>query len=244
MHQECRSWVWPLVLLSLQATACAGADMPANYVAWPLVELNDSGAWSWFMDERAIIQGDNLIVGSVRAVRDFKDGVDDPNWGNIEVSVWNLQTGATRACVLHKHLEQDDHNGPALLALPDGRILAVYSKHGQETKVYYAHSNPNDPLAWSKPVEFVTPGNAESFGGDSVTYSNLFLLESGQIINFFRGYGHDPNYMHSDDGGENWTYGGRLMRGRDGYSPYLKYAADGAGNHSLCSHRGSPAAVR
>jgi hypothetical protein len=34
--------------------------------------------------------------------------------------------------------------------------------------------------------------------------------------------------MFSDDCGRSWTYGGRLLRGRNGYSPYLKYAFDGA----------------
>lgn len=213
----------------LSSATCLSGDLGNNYVARPMIELNDNGAWSWFMDERAIVQGDNLIVGSVRAVRDFKSGSSDPNWGNIEVAVWNLKTGATHKCVLHQHLEQDDHNGPAFLALPDGRILAVYTKHGQETKIYYSHSKPHDPLAWSKSKEFVTPGKAASFSGDSVTYSNLFRLNGGRILNFFRGVGHDPNYIFSDDNGESWTYGGRLMRGRDGYSPYLKYAADAMG---------------
>jgi hypothetical protein len=33
--------------------------------------------------------------------------------------------------------------------------------------------------------------------------------------------------MYSDDGARTWTYGGRLFRGRGGYSPYVKYAFDG-----------------
>lgn len=54
-------------------------------------------------------------------------------------------------------------------------------------------------------------------------------MPDGRLYNFFRGFSHDPNYMYSDDGGERWTYGGRLLRGRDGYSPYLKYAFDNEG---------------
>lgn len=219
-----------LYCLQMFTAASVGAGYPANYVAQPMVELNDNGAWSWFMDERAIVQDGKVIVGSVRAVRDFDSGKEDPDWGNVEVSVWDLATGETETCVLHRHLEQDDHDGPSFLALPDGRILAVYTEHGMETKVYYSHSAPNDPLTWDESQEFVTPGKAERYGGDSVTYSNLFFLRDGRIINFFRGFGLDPNYMTSADQGASWEYGGRMMRGRDGYSPYLKYAADDEGN--------------
>ena len=48
---------------------------------------------------------------------------------------------------------------------------------------------------------------------------------SGTLIAF----SHDPNYMFSEDNGKTWKYGGRLLYGRDGYSPYLKYAYDGKG---------------
>ncbi|MCA9214779.1 MAG: BNR-4 repeat-containing protein [Planctomycetales bacterium] len=199
----------------------------ADYVAGGLITLNDNGAWSWFMDERAIVDRGRLVVGSVRAVKNYDTGKDDPNWGNVEVAVHDLASGETKTVVLHRHFEQDDHDTPAFLALPDGRYVCVYTKHGVELKVYCHHSAPNDPLMWGNPRIFSSPGQAERFGGDSVTYSNLFRFSSGRIFNFYRGVGHDPNYMYSDDNGQSWTYGGRVMKGRDGYSPYLKYVQDG-----------------
>ena len=39
-----------LALLVLAAVAARTQDYPANYVAATLVQLNDNGAWSWFMD--------------------------------------------------------------------------------------------------------------------------------------------------------------------------------------------------
>ena len=45
-----------------------------------MIRLNDNGAWSWFMDERAIVHDGKLIVGSVRAVGDFKND-RDADWG-------------------------------------------------------------------------------------------------------------------------------------------------------------------
>ena len=48
--------------------AASPEDYPANYVAATLVQLNDNGAWSWFMDPRVIVNEGKLIIGSVRAV--------------------------------------------------------------------------------------------------------------------------------------------------------------------------------
>ncbi len=213
----------------LSATRGSQAEPVHNFVAGQLVELNDNGAWSWFMDERVMVDRGRLIVGSVRAVGTFSSGEADPNWGNVEISVLDIDSGQVATAVLHPHFEQDDHDGPALMVLPDGRYLAVYTKHAVERAVYARHSAPGDPLQWGPPQVIVTPGSDSRYGGDNVTYSNLFRLPGGQIVNFFRGFSHDPNYMVSGDHGSSWSYGGRLLQGRDGYSPYLKYADDGRG---------------
>jgi hypothetical protein len=216
-------------LYLLAATVASAADPPQNYVAGSLIRMNDNGAWSWFMDERVIVHEGKLIVGSVRAVGNFRNA-SDPDWGNVEVSVYDIASGATERTVFHKHFEQDDHNAPAFQPLPDGRYLAVYTKHGVERRIYYRFSEPHKPLVWGPASEFETPGaDAPAFSGDNVTYSNLFRLPSGRLYNFFRGPDHDPNYIYSDDSGRSWRYGGRLLRGREGYSPYLKYSYDGQG---------------
>src|SRR5439155_198083 len=120
---------------------------------------------------------------------------------------------------------------PAFLALPDGRYLAMYTQHGVERRIYYAFSEPHNPLKWGTASTFDTPGGpAQPLRGNNVTYSNLFRLASGRILNFFRGVGLEPNYMYSDDTGRTWHYGGRVAHGTsNGYSPYLKYAFDGVG---------------
>ncbi|HUE82462.1 MAG TPA: BNR-4 repeat-containing protein [Pyrinomonadaceae bacterium] len=210
----------------LAAHIVVAADLPQNYVAGTLVQLNDNGAWSWFMDERAIVHEGKLIVGSVRAIGDFSNN-KDPDWGNVEIAVYDIASGTTQRTVFHRHFEQDDHDGPAFLPLPDGRLLAMYTKHGGERRIYYRFSEPRNPLAWGPAFEFETPGvDSRTFSGDNVTYSNLFRLRSGRILNIFRGPKHDPNYMYSNDSGRTWRYGGRILRGREGYSPYLKYAFD------------------
>jgi hypothetical protein len=199
----------------------------ANYVASALIQLNDNGAWSWFMDERAIVHDGKLIVGSVRSVGAF-GSAKDVDWGNVEIAVYDIASGATKRAILHQHFEQDDHNSPALLPLPDNRLLSMYSKHGQERKIYYRFSEPGNPLAWGQAHEIVTPEkDGAPFRADNVTYNNLFRMETGRIYNFYRGLHLDPNYLFSDDDGKTWTYGGRLLVGKGGYSPYVRYAFDG-----------------
>lgn len=201
-----------------------GPDIEVDFI-----EVNDNGAWSWFMSSRAIVSEGKLIVGSVRAVGKAREDKGAEGWGNVEVSTLDIETGAVGTSVLYPQFEQDDHDAPSLLPLPDGRILAAYAIHGLERVVYTQHSEVGDPLSWGAAQEFVTPGVDSGFGGDNVTYANLFRFPGGRIYNFYRGYESDPNYMYSDDEGETWTYGGRLMEGFDGYAPYLRYAYDGAG---------------
>jgi hypothetical protein len=193
-----RRWHPPHPLAALFCLAVVptlAAAQEANYVAGALVRLNDNGAWSWFMDERAIVSDGKLVVGSVRSVGPFGNS-RDPDWGNVEVAAYDLAAGSARRAVLHRHFEQDDHDSPALLALPGHRLLAMYSKHGQERTLYYRFSEPGDPLRWGEAHEVVTPGkDGGPFRADNVTYNNLFRLESGRLYDFFRGPHLDPNYL-------------------------------------------------
>src|SRR5262249_2118813 len=123
-------WLTSLAGLSLAlvvaVTAQHGGDGYANnYVGASLVRLNDNGACSWFMDPRVVVNEGLLIAGSVRAVGSNQANATDPNWGNVQVSVYDLATGKVNTVVLHPHLEQDDHDAPAFLVRKDGRYLAV-----------------------------------------------------------------------------------------------------------------------
>ncbi len=216
---------WILLPLAMAVAAGAEPRLPEN-----TVELNDNGAWSWFMDERAIVDNGRLIVGSVRANGTFDDK-DRPGWGNVELAVLDIASGKIDRIVLHEKFEQDDHNNPGLMVLPDGRYLAPYSKHSVERRLYWRLSErPGDPYSWTETRSIETPGTpGKAFGGDNVTYTNPFHLtaEPDRIYLFFRGYSHDPNYLLSTDGGESWKHGGHWLVGRDGYAPYLKYTSNG-----------------
>ena len=98
------------LLLITIALATSGAGSQAA------LEVAEDGAWCWFADPRAILVGDHLLSGWVSSGGDIV--VSDRQPG-----------GEATASVLHAALQKDDHANPALLALPDGRVMAFYSRH-------------------------------------------------------------------------------------------------------------------
>ena len=213
------------------ASTCDPIRGTPNFVSGKLIPLNDNGAWSWFMDERAIVHRDKLLVGSIRSTaQSFREGMSQPEWGHCELAVHDLTTRRTDVVVLHPRFEQDDHDGPALHVLPDGRVLAVYTRHSFERRVFWRVSESDDLLQWGPEQVLETPGvDHPPFGGDNVTYSNLFQpsAEGGRVYNYFRSVSHQQNYMFSDDAARSWQYGGMFLKGHQGYAPYFKYATNG-----------------
>ena len=150
------------------------------------------GGWCWYQDPRAIIAHGKLIIG----------GVSGQN-GDLKVSVYDLAANRDLGTVvLHPQFQVDDHNVPALYARPDGGILAVYAKHGNERIHYYRISSPDDYLQWGPEQQFVHNYDAKP----GVTYMNLYYLEQeGLLYNFFRdGPTYNPSFMTSSDHGQTW----------------------------------------
>jgi hypothetical protein len=214
------------VLLCFAVTLTAGGA-PTDSVAGKLIVFNDNGAWCWYQDPRAIIDPANhtMLIGSAAA----PEGQGGPERaGNIELTSYNLKTGDRKTIVLHEHLEADDHNVPALYIRPDGRYLAVFSKHNHDTLTRWRISvNPHDATTWQPELTFDW---ADLIGEDSVTYANLHYLPSEKrLYNFFRGINDDPTIMVSSDAGDSWKYGGKLLTiGKVGYvNGYMRYVSNG-----------------
>nr|WKN37290.1 BNR-4 repeat-containing protein [Tunicatimonas sp. TK19036] len=194
------SSITTIILQSCQGEAAKEKDQN-------IVLLDDNAGWCWFQDERAIIDGNQLLFTNVTS-----KGVNT-------VTRYDLATGERQTVVMNDSTFQtDDHNVGALMVRPDGRYLTVYAGHGDEPKMRYRISTQAGDIS-----EWETEKSANT--GGNTTYSNIYRLSStGKTYNFHRGIGTNPNYMVSDDDGESWKYGGQVFAfpGR----PYVRYASN------------------
>ena len=106
----------------LTAVFTQAALFAQDRVAGHLLLFNDNGAWSWFEDERAIVDRSHrrLLVGSCADSSGFGGSA---RGGDIDVAWLDLDSGRIRTLELHDRLQGDDHDSPALMVRPDGRIL-------------------------------------------------------------------------------------------------------------------------
>lgn len=189
-------------------------------IAGPLIIFNDNGGWCWYQDERAIIQNNTLIISSMAN----GDGINGSmRSGDMEITSYNIPNGESIITSLHKFSPGDDHDTAALLALLNGKVLAMYTNHSTDFLIQYRiTTNSNDTTIWNSEVSYER--------GARITYSNLFFLRSennghGRIYDFYRGEKFNPNYIISNDNGETWSYGGWLIR-KDKERPYIKYTSN------------------
>ena len=214
-----------VILLVAAAGSCGAGE---------IITFNDNGGWCWYQDERAIVHKGRLIIGSV-AHRSGTDGAR--RGGNVQITTYDLDAGRhLGTAVLHEHLLDNDHTTPALLVRRDGRLLAVYSRHGDDALIRYRVSEkPGDPMHWQ-------PERQEQRQAP-VTYSNLFRQDAenagrGRTYNFYRGRDWNPNLVVSDNDGDTWGYVGKLVafQGR----PYVKYASNGVDRIHFVTTEGHP----
>lgn len=57
---------WLAVVATGSLMSATPPAVTNNFVAGDFHVLNDNGAWSWFMDERLMVDNGRLLVGSVR----------------------------------------------------------------------------------------------------------------------------------------------------------------------------------
>lgn len=238
-----QSRCYQTVTCALTALLWAGAIIQTSFAANDVVErpilINDNGSWSWFQDERAIVDtaSGKLLVGSV-ANGSGTGGATRA--GDIEVATVDVVSAAVERFTLHDALQGDDHDSPALIIRPDGRYLAMYGMHvsggeiGQQS-FYRISTSPGDSSSW---------GALQSFDNNSsMTYSNLHYLPNdnggaGRMYDFLRTNNFDPNILISGDQGTTWTYGGKLLtEGGGSDRPYVRYVTGGSRIHLITTER-------
>ncbi len=228
-----------ILFLGLLLATNAAQAQSIDRVDGTLITFNPDGAWSWFQDERVIVVNGKILLGSVASQTQGNLPIAnfDRNPGDIHATTFDPATGKRSYIELHDQLEYDDHNAPAFVRRPDGRILTAYSKHTTGNFIYFRTTvNPNDTSSWGPETTF-TRTDVDATGGNDVTYNNLHYLPAegtgqGRIYDFFRSrtaISWDRHCIYSDDLGTNWIYGGRLT-GQSNVTvrPYTKYADNGS----------------
>ncbi|TNJ43802.1 glycoside hydrolase family 88 protein [Tamlana fucoidanivorans] len=152
----------------------------------------EDGGWCWYQDPRVIISEGKLLIGGLSGQS-----------GDVRLGVYDLtkeQTDST--LVLHKNLQRDDHNVPALYQRPDKSVLAIWAKHASEKIHYYSTSEGTNYLKWGATKQYIHEYDSKR----GVTYMNLYEMKpEGKLYNFFRdGLNFNPSFITSEDYGETW----------------------------------------
>ena len=132
-------------------------------------QLLFDGMWTWFTEPRAVYYNGATYFGWVNSS------------GDIGISKRVHSTGAVTSFTLSAALEVNDHDNAAVHILPDGKIMAIYSKHNDTSgNRYRISANAEDISAWgSEQIVVYTPLPN--------TYSNPhYLSQTGKVYNFVR----------------------------------------------------------
>ncbi len=161
--------------------------------------VTNNGGWNWYVEPSGThiqpgdsfanlyegktvdINGDPITYESNRGYtfqhdKTYMGWVEDG--GDIVVSELDHDTGEYKRVVIHEKLESDDHNNPAVVVLPDGRIMAVYSMHTNESYMYMrVTKNPEDISEWNPEQYYhcqsVTPDDTDVY---NATYPTVFMV--------------------------------------------------------------------
>jgi BNR repeat-containing family member len=196
----------------------------------------DNGMWTWYNDPRAIRYNNKTYIGYINAN------------GAIYVTSYNHTDGSTVTSCLRTFLETDDHDNPALVILPDGRILAFYTKH-PGSMYYRVSTNPEDISSWQTEVDFssinVASQSVGSGWGDGSdhfhSYANVQVMGDGTVYVWWRGTNWRQCVSRCAYTGlgsiANWTAAKEVFYGQHNPGtarPYGKYVGDGNDTIYIC----------
>ena len=207
----------------------AALSLPPDIVTGNLIQFNDNGNWTWYSDERSIVDkaGGKIIVGSDGNGAGMGGSARN---GAIEAAVFDLQSGASKRYTMLASgiLGPDDHNAPAIMLRPDGKYLAQWTGHNQN---YLSYFSDFDGTNWSpySTFDWQALGAATT---DMASYSNPhYLSAEDRTYTLVRSLDiKSMNILVSTNYGDTWTYYGKLNRSYpgSGYNPgYYKFSDNG-----------------
>jgi hypothetical protein len=217
-----------LVSASL-GTASAAVQLPPDIVAGNLIQFNDNGNWTWYSDERSVVDTANgrIIVGSDGNGAGMGGSARN---GAIEASLFDFQSRTSKRYTILPSgtLGADDHNTPAFMLRPDGKYLAQWTGHNQN---YFSYFSIFDGTNWAPYTTF----DWQALGAttaEMASYSNPHYLPSeGRAYTYVRSLDiKSMNILVSTNQGDTWDYYGKLNKSYQGsgYNPgYYRFCDNG-----------------
>jgi len=191
--------------------------------------FNDNGGWTWYNDERVVIDAaaGKLVVSSSES-----DASSQTSKPNIDVVIYDLATKQAVKKTLGQLSYSDDHNNGAVVVTAPGEYFVAYAHHNKECNSYWAKYSGG---AWSATTTrpWADQGCPWTGSGSNsyVTYNNLWKMsaENDRLYNIVRSVQTSPTFLYSDDAGKTWTWGGRLTGSKQvGYNAgYYKFWGNG-----------------
>ncbi len=198
------------------------------------------GAWTYFTDPRSVSDDHTTFAGWITP------------GGWVNVSSYDWTTHKRKVAQLGPRLGKDDHNNPALVLRPDGRLTVFYSAHsgpglrGSATRRLYTRTTvkPGNISRWTRARTVSTNVG----GGLGYTYPNPIALGRSKIWLAWRGGNWFPTTSTGRRG--RWTSARNLLTAR-GHSrtrirgslpqrPYAKYARAAGGRVHMAYTDGHP----
>lgn len=155
--------------ISNSAGAGTGYQIPLE-ISYNHIEHGVEAGWNWF----------NRPVGA------FYNNVTYYGWididGDAGISAFNHTSGSTSSFTLHSNLDDDDHCAPAVIIMPNGKIIAFYSTHNEDEYIRWRVSTNAESIAsWETEDNFATDAWA--------CYPQPYYLPDEDLLYvFYRGY--------------------------------------------------------
>lgn len=219
------------ICLLLTAAAISSQDLVKHSVDTKRAANSDTyglfaadGAWCWFSDPRAV-----YYEGTHK--RTYSGWVDSK--GSVLIGYYDHAEKSTKMVVLEENYQKDDHDNPALLFAPDGRLMVFFTKHGgPNPTLLFTMKNAEDISGWNRQELHLNDMETYKAFTNTNTYVNPVMLsgENNRIYLFWRGVDNKPNFSTSDDLGKTWSKSRIFVLPERIYNmrrPYMKVDSNG-----------------
>jgi hypothetical protein len=183
-------------------------------------DFTADGTWCWFSNPRALSRDGKTYSGWV---------TED---GSIQAGEVEHATGRVTTVTLHPQYQRDDHDNPAFVFLPNGRLMAFYTKHSGKNQSIHSRTTTKPGVFgdWDSEVTLALRDDSPRNSGISYCNPHLLTAENDTLYLFWRGRSFKPTMAKSADLGKTWTPAqvvfsveGLPKRNR----PYAIYASNG-----------------